>query len=92
MRESEIEKSVCSYARQLGWLEYKWSSPGNNGVPDRMFFRNGFIFFIEFKATGKDARKLQKAIHRLIRKAGFQVYVINDIEKGEKLFDSFENF
>jgi hypothetical protein len=36
MRESEIETKVCNHAKYLGWLCYKWVSPGNRSVPDRM--------------------------------------------------------
>ena len=57
MRESKIEKEVSRYAKDKGWLTYKFKSPGQRGVPDKIFMRNGIMFLIEFKATGKSLRK-----------------------------------
>jgi len=87
VRESYIEKRVCAYAVLLGWVHYKFSSPGNRGVPDRILLRKGRIIFIEFKATGKKPTKLQYYIHKIIRKLGFKVYVVDDIEAGKMLLD-----
>lgn len=87
MRESYIEKKVCDYAVTLGWVHYKFSSPGNKGVPDRILLRKGRIIFIEFKATGKEPTKLQFYIHKIIRRLGFKVYVVDDIEVGKLLLN-----
>lgn len=85
MRESYIEKKVCEYAEELGWTNYKFSSPGNRGVPDRILLRNGKVIFIEFKSKGKEASKLQSFIHKIIRGCGFKVYVVDDIWVGKKI-------
>lgn len=90
MRESEIEKKVCDYARTHGWLSRKWSSPGQNGVPDRLFFGpEGRLLIVEFKATGQTPTKLQsKEIGRL-RDLGHFVEVIDDVEQGKRLLDAY---
>lgn len=85
MRESEIEKKVVEYAEAKGWLVYKFVSPAQRGVPDRIFIRGGEIFFIEFKAPGKKPTKLQDKIFSKIRDELFEVYVIDDVEQGKKL-------
>ena len=36
MRESEIEKILVYEVKKLGGIAYKWVSPGNDGVPDRI--------------------------------------------------------
>ena len=61
MRESVIERKVCEFAeKQLDCLVRKFVSPGNRGVPDRMFvFPHGTVAFIEFKAPGKKPTALQ---------------------------------
>ena len=88
MRESVIEKKVGDYATSKGWLVYKFSSPNTRAVPDKIFMRNGVVFFIEFKAPGKLPTKLQYANHKRIKEHGVSVFVIDDIEKGIALVDS----
>ena len=35
--EKQIERSVCDYAKSIGFLVYKFTSPERAAVPDRMF-------------------------------------------------------
>jgi hypothetical protein len=85
--ESTIEKTVCKHAKHNDWLVYKFSSPAQRGVPDRVFLKAGRIVFVEFKATGKKATKQQIATHEKIRSQGFEVHVIDNIEAGKALFN-----
>lgn len=87
MRESEVEKKVVDYAKAKGWLVYKFVSPSQRGVPDRIFICGGEIFFIEFKAPGKKPTKLQNKVFSRIREELFEVYIIDDVEQGKKLID-----
>lgn len=87
MRESEIEKKVSEYAKAKGWLVYKFVSPSQRGVPDKIFIGGGEIFFIEFKAPGKKPTKLQDKVFNKIRDELFGVYIIDDVEQGKKLID-----
>ena len=50
IRERDIEKKACDLAKAAGWLVFKFVSPSQRGVPDRIFIRQGRIVFIEFKA------------------------------------------
>ena len=86
MRESRIEKKVGDYAKANGWLVFKFT--GRKGVPDRIFIKDGKIFFVEFKAPGKLPTELQKRIHDKIREQGGTVFVIDNIEEGYKIVDS----
>ena len=89
MLESEVEKPVCEYAKKKGWLVYKFVSPNNRGVPDRIFLGPGRkIAFIEFKAPGKEPTKLQKHVFSKIRALLFKVHVIDNVEEGKKLIDT----
>lgn len=85
--ESPIERNVCKYAEGKGWLQYKFSSLGNKGVPDRIFMRAGEVFFIEFKATGKKPSKMQEHVHSIFRGQGLTVHVIDNVAEGRALFD-----
>jgi hypothetical protein len=61
-------------------------SPSQNGVPDRIFFKDGVCQMIEFKAPRKQPTALQYAIHRQLKDHGFHVYVVSDFEQGKVLF------
>jgi len=89
MRESKIEKDVSDYGRKHGWLVYKFTSPGNRGVPDKMFIRRDIVFFIEFKATGKVPTKLQQLVASRIRAEGVDVYTVDSILCGRNIIDSY---
>lgn len=89
MLEKEIESKVADRAKQLGWLTFKFVSPSQKGVPDRIFLRDGHTVFVEFKSsTGKLARLQVEQIQK-IRREGFDVYVIASVDEGVRLFDSF---
>ena len=61
MKESKFEAQFGKMVKRLGGLSYKWVSPGNAGVPDRIvFFSPGTrigetlvegIWFVELKST-----------------------------------------
>jgi|TARA_R110000787_G_scaffold11723_2_gene38540 Holliday junction resolvase len=87
MLEAPIEKAVCKYAKDKGWLVYKFVSPANRGVPDRIFMKDGEVFFIEFKATGKKPTKLQQSVISKMRDNLMTVYVVDSIEYGKDIID-----
>ena len=92
MRESIIEKRVCQYAEDNGFITYKFVSPGRAHVPDRIFIdTTGRIFFIEFKATGEEPRPAQvREIERMMRNKAM-VFVVDDIDYGKGIINGFIN-
>lgn len=61
MRESEIEKILVTEIKKLGGTAYKWVSPGNDGVPDRIvIFPNKPPIFVELKTDKGKLSELQK--------------------------------
>jgi len=89
MRESVIEKKVSDYAKLLGWLSYKFTSPQNRGVPDHIYFREGHTILIEFKAPGKLPTKLQQKHIQRLQDQLIHVYVVDDIEQGKEIFNAY---
>ena len=87
MRESKVEKYLRDKTEQLNGIYFKFSSPGTNGVPDRIVLLNGKVYFVELKAPGKKPRKLQLYIHEEMRKRGFKVWIIDDLEGVKKFID-----
>ena len=69
MREKDIEKILVHEVRKLGGWAYKWVSPGNDGVPDRIVFLPGRPpVFVELKTeTGKLSALQEVQIDRLKR-------------------------
>ena len=81
MRESTIEKHLRLETQKLGGKAYKWSSPGNKAVPDRIcIFPNGKVYFVEMKATGKVPSPLQAKVIKDMRTKGHTVLVIDSKE------------
>lgn len=61
MREAEVEKILVKGIRKLGGRAYKWVSPGNDGVPDRIIILPGIsTIFVELKAEKGRLTALQK--------------------------------
>ena len=61
MLEKDLEKKIITKAKQLGFLSYKFVSPSNRGVPDRIFIsKTGKVFFIEFKSPKRKITPVQK--------------------------------
>lgn len=89
MREKDIETYLREQVRKAGGKAYKFESPGNDGVPDRIvLFPGNRIYFVELKAPGKKPRPLQIKQMRDIASFGCDVRVI-DNKKGVDEFISF---
>jgi len=59
--ENELENACCQYARQRGIVAVKLENVGMEGIPDRMFIREGGkTFFVEFKSPTKKGRLSEK--------------------------------
>jgi hypothetical protein len=82
MREKVIEQKLAAAIKKAGGIALKFVSPGFDGMPDRLLLLpDGKIAFVEVKAQGKKPRSLQLARHRLLRKLGFYVYVIDSADQ-----------
>ena len=91
MREKEIEKKLIQAVKQAGGICPKLVSPGFDGMPDRMvLLPNGKIGFVEVKATGEKPRPRQFSRHRLLRRLGFLVYVLDDAEQIGGMLDEIQ--
>ena len=78
MREKTIEQKFVMAVKRVGGLALKFTSPGFDGVPDRIvLLPGGKVAFVEVKAPGEKPRPLQLARHRLFRRLGFRVYVLD---------------
>jgi hypothetical protein len=90
MRESRIEAAANRLAKKLGFWERKFKTPARRSAPDRIYAKNGRVFWIEFKRKGEKPTELQRGEHERMRAAGLTVYVCDCKEEYEAIFD-YEN-
>ena len=82
MNEKRIERKLRDQARHSGGLALKFTSPGFDGVPDRLLlFPGGRVAFVEIKTTGRKPRPLQMSRKRQLESLGFRVFVIDRPEQ-----------
>lgn len=81
MRERELEKILVDEVKKLGGRAYKWVSPGNDGVPDRIVIMPGRgPIFVELKSETGRLSGLQKAQQERLKGLGQDVRVVQGIE------------
>lgn len=91
MRESKVEKKLRTEAKRRGGWAVKFTSPGLDGVPDRLvLFPGGRLAFVEVKAPGKKMRPLQERRADQLRALGFQVYCLDCMKKIGGILDEIQ--
>jgi hypothetical protein len=90
--EKVIEKKVKTYAQSLGWKTFKFVSPANPSVCDRIFVnRYGVVIFIEFKQKGKNLTPKQQQHADALKANLANVFMIDNIEDGIALVNKWHN-
>lgn len=89
MSEKEIENYLVRKIKNKKGIAYKFTSPGNSGVPDRLcLLPNGKVFFVELKSPGKKPRALQVNQITKIMSLGQRVYVVDSKEKVDEVLET----
>ena len=92
MREKTLEQKFRAAVKTVGGLALKFTSPGFDGVPDRLaLLPGGKMAFVEVKAPGERPRPLQFSRHRLLRRLGFKVYVLDDESQIGGMIDEIQS-
>lgn len=75
MLERDVEKHLRNEVLRLGGLIRKYTSPGVQGVPDRIVFHQGQVYFVELKREGGVVSAQQR--HEMLRmaKCGVNTYI-----------------
>jgi len=89
MREREVERRLVTAVKKLGGLAPKFTSPGLDGVPDRLvLLPDGRLAFVEVKAPGQ--KMLQLLRKRQLEELGFRVYCIDRPEQIGGVLDEIQ--
>lgn len=81
MREKEIEHHLVMETRRAGGMAVKFVSPSFSGMPDRLvLLGDGKMGFVEVKAPGQKPRPLQLRRHAMLRRLGYQIFVLDAME------------
>lgn len=79
-REHKIEKYLDDRVTSLGGITRKWTSPGRDGVPDRIVILNSCVVFIEVKTADGKVSPVQEREHERLRACGANVYTLFGFE------------
>lgn len=86
MNEKHVEQALVRRVRQLGGRAYKWVSPGNRGVPDRIvILPGGRVLAVEVKRPGGKTTRLQDREIARINGLGVRALVVDSIEAIDQL-------
>lgn len=86
--ERDVEKRLNKGVADRGGKSFKWVSPGNAGVPDRIVIvPPGRVIFVELKEAGGRLSAQQKAQIRRLKLMGCDVRVL----VGDQEVDVFLN-
>ena len=89
--EKQIEQSLVKAVKNMGGIAPKFVSPGFDGMPDRIvLLPHGLMAFVEVKAPGENPRPLQLSRHKLLRRLGFPVYVLDAEEQIGGILDEIQ--
>ena len=89
--EARIEAWLNARIREMGGLSYKFVSPGNLGVPDRIYILpGGSVWFVELKTETGRLAKLQIWQGRRLQTAGCNYRVIKGMDEAKAFVDELQ--
>ena len=88
MTEAQIEARMARMVKDRGGLCYKFQSPGNPGVPDRIVVvPGGHTVYVELKTTTGSLQRIQQWQLEEMRKRGADVRVLRGWEAVREFVD-----
>ncbi len=91
MTEKDVEKYLVKKIKEIGGIAYKFVSPGNDGVPDRIcVLPYGFIQFVEVKRPGGRVSDIQVMQFDRLRKLHQEVEIVYNFEDVDALIQTLK--
>ena len=92
MLEKEVEKFLVREVKKIGGVSFKFISPGNAGVPDRIvILPSGRVVFAELKTDMGKLTKLQEVQIKKISDLGADVRVLRGIEGVKEFINEIQS-
>ena len=92
MLEKEVEKFLVREVKKLGGISFKFISPGNAGVPDRIvILPSGKVIFVELKTDKGKLTKLQEVQIKKISDLGADARVLRGIEGVKEFINEIQS-
>lgn len=86
MKESQLEDWLTEKIKDLGGMSFKWVSPGNPGVPDRVYiFPDNLVYFVELKTEIGRLSNIQKWQRERLIAAGVNYRLVKGKQQAKEL-------
>lgn len=76
VRENKVETLLHDLVTKLGGTTRKWVCPTHTGVPDRIVFYRGIVWFVEVKTVDGNLSTLQAREISRLRNHQVKVFVV----------------
>lgn len=88
--EKDIEAAIGLYAKKKGCLWWKFTSPANASVPDRVIVTpRGLVAFLELKRPPNEPTPAQTEKMNQLHERGAHVAWVNNVESGKMWIDTW---
>lgn len=84
--EGIIEDYLKNKAKENNSICWKFTSPGQRGVPDRIVVHKGITYFVELKSETGELSEQQKLKIKILKDHGAPVYVLNSKQAVDKFY------
>ena len=92
MHEKDIENWLNKQIEQMGGLAFKFVSPGNPGVPDRIYILpNGEVWFVELKQQLGKVANIQKWQRQRLIGLGCNYRLVKGMDDAKKYVEEMRH-
>lgn len=92
MLESKIEAWLNDQIKKIGGKSYKFTSPGNPGVPDRIYLLpDGKIYFVELKRVIGKLSNVQIWQREQFKEMGVDIRLIYGMEQAKEFIKELKD-
>ncbi|MCJ7834583.1 VRR-NUC domain-containing protein [Cuneatibacter sp. NSJ-177] len=92
MLEKDLEEWLNQKVKSLGGISRKFVSPGNPGVPDRIYiFPGGKVYFVELKTEVGRFSGIQKWQLKELERLGCRVRRVKGMEQAKALIKELKD-
>ena len=85
--ERDVEARLVRKVKELGGVAYKFTSPNQRSVPDRLVCIGGMAIFVELKRPGQVPTSAQMREHTRLRALGMTVHVLDTYDLVDAFID-----